>query len=254
MMTKLFYEKDKLAIKYKTTFAQSLFNDREDAMEIFTDLFPLPSELTDFTRVHQSMATIGRLLIPVDKGGNELFSIERIEGQKYDTSNDDFMKQLEDIIENIIGFPLSSLNQAEKSYDYATSIIAQDGRLTQMITDLQAHYQPMASELATKIARYETGEDDIYVDITFPAPKLLTSNISNDNAQKFNETVNNMINMYYGEESEIPSEKKLFIKREIVKELFPAYDHTDILEAIEEKWKAHKATFMDSLGTNGGEE
>jgi len=46
-----------------------------------------------------------------------------------------------DIIENIIGFPLSSLNQAEKSYDYATSIIAQDGRLTQMITDLQAHYQ-----------------------------------------------------------------------------------------------------------------
>ena len=63
-----------------------------------------------------------------------------------------------------------------------------------------------------------------------------------------------MINMYYGEESEIPSEKKLFIKREIVKELFPAYDHTDILEAIEEKWKAHKATFMDSLGTNGGEE
>lgn len=254
MMTKLFYEKDKLAIKYKTTFAQSLFNDREDAMEIFTDLFPLPSELTDFTRVHQSMATIGRLLIPVDKGGNELFSIERIEGQKYDTSNDDFMKQLEDIIENIIGFPLSSLNQAEKSYDYATSIIAQDGRLTQMITDLQAHYQPMASELATKIARYETGEDDIYVDITFPAPKLLTSNISNDNAQKFNETVNNMINMYYGEESEIPSEKKLFIKREIVKELFPAYDHTDILEAIEEKWKAHKATFIDSLGANGGEE
>lgn len=254
MMTKLFYEKDKLAIKYKTTFAQSLFNDREDAMEIFTDLFPLPSELTDFTRVHQSMATIGRLLIPQDKAGNELFSIDRIEGQKYDNSNDDFMKQLEDIIENIIGFPLSSLNQAEKSYEYATSIIAQDGRLTQMITDLQAHYQPMASELATKIARYETGEDDVYVDITFPAPKLLTSNISNENAQKFNETVNNMVNMYYGEDNELPSDKKLFIRREIVKELFPAYDHSEVMTEIEEKWKAHKGAFRDSLGIEGNSE
>lgn len=254
MMTKLFYEKDKLAIKYKTTFAQSLYNDREDAMEIFTDLFPLPSELTDFTRVHQSMATIGRLLIPVDKGGTELFDVQRIEGQKYDNSNDDFMKQLEDIIENIIGFPLSSLNQAEKSYEYATSIIAQDGRLTQMITDLQAHYAPMASELATKIARYETGEEDIYVDVTFPAPKLLTSSISNDNAQKFNETVSNMVNMYYGEDSELSPEKKLFIRREIVKELFPAYDHSEVMSVIEEKWKAHKGAFMDSLEVNNNDE
>ena len=164
------------------------------------------------------------------------------------------MKQLEDIIENIIGFPLSSLNQAEKSYEYATSIIAQDGRLTQMITDLQAHYAPMASELATKIARYETGEEDIYIDVTFPAPKLLTSSISNDNAQKFNETVTNMVNMYYGEDSELSPEKKLFIRREIVKELFPAYDHSEVMSVIEEKWKAHKGTFMDSLEVNNNGE
>ena len=123
-----------------------------------------------------------------------------------------------------------------------------------MITDLQAHYAPMASELATKIARYETGEDDVYVDITFPAPKLLTSNISNDNAQKFNETVNNMVNMYYGEDSELPADKKLFIRREIVKELFPAYDHSDVMSEIEEKWKAHKGTFRDSLGLDKQEE
>lgn len=254
MMTKLFYEKDKLAIKYRTTFAQSLFNDRNDAMEIFTDLFPLPSELTDFTRVHSSMATIGRLLIPIDKAGNELFSVDRIEGQKYDNSNDDFMKNLETIIEDIVGFPMSTLNQAEKTYDYATSIIAQDGRLVQMITNLQVHYAPMATELATKIARYETGEDDTHVEITFPVPKLLTSNISNENAQKFEESLNNIMKMYYGEEDTLSAEKKLFIRRELIKELFPAYDHSEELEQIEEKWKVHKLTFKDNLKEEGQEE
>lgn len=248
MMTKLFYEKDKLAIKYRTTFAQSLYNDRTDAMEIFTNLFPLPSELLDFTRVYSAMGTIGRLLIPVDKNGNELFTVDRIEGQKYDNSNDDFMGELEKTIENILGFPLQSLNNAESKYDYATSIIAQDGRLTTMIRGLQQHYSPTASELATKIARYESGTDDVYVEIEFPEPKLLTKSISNDSLTKFQENIDNIIKLYYGEDKQgLPPEKEMFVRRELVSELYPAYDNSEILRKIEDKWKSHKNAFKDNL-------
>ena len=252
LLTKLFYEKDKLAIKYRTTFAQSLFNDRADAMEIFTNLFPLPSELLDFTRINSSMGTIGRLLIPVDKSGNELFQIDRIEGQKPDTSNDDYMGYLEKVIENLIGFPLSSLFDAENKYDYATSIIAQDGRLTTLIRDMQLHYTPSATELATKIARYETGSDDVVVDVKFPAPKVLTKSISNDNMSKFMENIENNIKMYYGEDGLSPT-KRIFIQRELIKALYGSYDNSELFERIEKKWEANKDIVEAEVAANAEE-
>lgn len=253
LLTKLFYEKDKLVIKYRTTFAQSLYNDRQDAMEIFTNLFPLPSELLDFTRVNACLGTIGRILIPVDKQGNELFQVDRIEGQKYDTSNDDYMGELEKTIELLLGFPMKSIYNAEDKYEYATSIIAQDGRLTQLITDMQVHYTPMATELATKIARYETGSDDVFVEIHFPSPKLLVKSISDESLAKFSENIDNNIKLYYGEDKNgLTPEKELFIKRELIKELYPSYDNTDLMTKIEEKWKAHKADFIQSLNTEEG--
>lgn len=255
LLTKLFYEKDKLAIKYRTTFAQSLYNDRQDAMELFTNLFPLPSELLDFTRVNACLGTIGRILIPVDKQGNELFQVDRIEGQKYDTSNDDYMGELEKTIELLLGFPMKSIYNAEDKYEYATSIIAQDGRLTQLITDMQVHYTPMATELATKIARYETGSDDVFVEIHFPSPKLLVKSISDENLAKFSENIDNNIKLYYGEDkSGLTPEKELFIKRELIKELYPSYDNTDLMTKIEEKWKVHKASFIQSLNTEDAQE
>lgn len=254
LLTKLFYEKDKLAIKYRTTFAQSLFNDRADAMEIFTNLFPLPSELLDFSRINASMGTIGRLLIPVDKNGNELFQVERIEGQKVESDNNEYMGYLEKIIETLLGFPLSSLFDAEEKYDYATSIIAQDGRLTTMIKDMQLHYAPAATELASKIARYETGSDDVSVTVSFPEPKALTKSISNDNIQKFTENIDNNIKLYYGEDNEMSPDKKLFVQRELIKELYPSYDNSELFEKIEKRWEANKAQIKADREADSEEE
>lgn len=244
LMTKLFYEKDKLAIKYRTTFAQSLFNERADAMDIFTNLFPLPSELLDFSKVNATLGSIGRLLIPVDKNGNELFSVDRIEGQKYDTSQDDYMGELEKTIESLLGFPVSSLYNAESKYEYATSIIAQDGRLVTLITDQQVHYTPAASELATKIARYESGTDEVVVEVHFQEPKLLTKSISDEGLTKFLENMNNNMRLYYGDdEVNLPPDKKVFVQREFIKAVYPAYDNSELFEAIEKKWKVNKAVF-----------
>lgn len=241
MMNKLFYEKDKIHIQYKTTANQDLYNDRMDAMEIYTNLLPLPSELMDLTKVHAGMSGISRLLSPIDNKGNELFRLDRIEGQKPDPTNKDNMDEIEKDIENILGFPLSSLN-ADSKYDFATAIVAQDGRLSTKVKNYQAHFKDAATELATKIARYETGSDDVYVAVSFQEPKTLPKTIGNENATKFSEEIDNILLVYYGEDvlNEMDPIQKSFIRRRLVSKLYPNIDHTDIMEGIEEEYHVKK--------------
>ena len=246
MMNKLFYEKDKLVIRYRTTAHQDLFNDRQDAMEIFTNLMPLPSELMDLTRTHSSMASMSRLLVPMDAKGTPLFEIDRIEGQDESTKDEDFKEKIEKNIENILGFPLSTLNNDNSKYDFATAIVAQDGRLATKIKNYQVHYSKPATELATKIARYETGLDDIFVNVTFQEPKVLPKSISNENAEKFSTDIDNIMLVHYGEEAlnEMEPLQKTFIRREIVKRLYPSMDHTDMLAEIENSYAVKRDGFI----------
>lgn len=255
MMNKLFYEKDKIHIQYRTTANQDLYNDRMDAMDIYTNLLPLPSELLDLTRTHASMSGISRLLSPIDNKGNELFRLDRIEGQKPDPTNKDNMEDIEKDIENILGFPLSTLNNANAKYDFATAIIAQDGRLATKIKNYQSHYKEAATELATKIARYETGSDDVFVDVVFQEPKSLPKSIGNENATKFSEEIDNIMLVYYGEDAlnEMEPIKKSFIRRKLVKKLYPNIDHTDIMEDIEDEFHVKKEELSIKIGSNNDE-
>lgn len=254
MMNKLFYEKDKIHIQYRTTANQDLYNDRMDAMDIYTNLLPLPSELLDLTRTHASMSGISRLLSPIDNKGTELFQLTRIEGQKPDPTNKENMEEIEKDIENILGFPLSSLN-ADSKYDFATAIVAQDGRLATKIKNYQAHYKEAATELATKIARYETGSDELFVDVMFQEPKALPKSIGNDNATKFSEDIDNILLVYYGEDAlnEMEPIKKAFIRRKLVKKLYPNIDHTDLMEDIEDEFQVKKEELKIKYGNNNNE-
>ena len=246
MITKLFYEKDKIVVNYKTTANQDLFNDRNDAFDIIRNLFPLPSDLLNFSRTYSSMATIGRLLVPMDKNSNPLFEINKIEGQKPAPEDDESMRALESTIENILGFPLATLNTESTRFDYATSLIAQDGRLTTKILKLQEHYTEPASELASKIFRNYYNDPTFIATATFSKPKTLNSNLKNEQSAKYSEEIDNIIKIAYADTLDNSPLKLRYMRRKIATDMLKISTvDFNKLDQYERDWKVDKNVEVD---------
>ncbi|MGL5316844.1 MAG: hypothetical protein ACRC92_26540 [Peptostreptococcaceae bacterium] len=252
MMNKLFYEKDTLAIYTKQSVSKDIHANVMNAINHITKIIPIPSELTNLSKVYTGLSDMPRVVIPVSAQGTKPIELDRIEGQKVDPE-DPFMEKLEALATRLVGQAVTLSDMTNRDVRFARTISFEDGKNVRRVLGKQDFYNPSINELYNKVVKFELSES-VDLKVSLPTPAALSDDIANERTERISLKVDKIIANMYG--AEIPEDKKPeaeYVRKELFKELTATSIPWDKIESIVEKYMLSVDKKTDDIDGEMGE-
>ena len=181
--------------------------------------------------INQVLNIIGRFndfVIPMSANGDAPVQFEIMQGQSIDPQTD-LMEKLEEMAINSTDVPLE-LIQARRSVDYALQLTMTNSKFLRKVFNYQAKFGRFLSVLMTKLYNAEYMEN-CDITVTLPPPMFLNITNVNQLMDNTNAMVENIINIYIGQNDQDGVKRDIFTKN-LKLHYLKSYIDTDMVDAI----------------------
>ena len=219
-LTEMFHKRNKIIAKINT---KGITTDMEEYVERALDALEQMysganlHNMFDVQTMYTQMANIGRIIIPTDANGNDIITIDQIEGQKT-TDNLEILRMYERTVSTILNTTVSS--DEDQYMQFASSYANRNLLAAKITSENQRHYSWQYSRLATNLFRRvnpKLNTIDPTIEITFPAPKTLPNTQTNDIITTVMSRAEELANKFFAEEEQ--AQKRHYIRGYMTKHL-----------------------------------
>lgn len=181
--------------------------------------------------INQVLNIIGRFndfVIPMNSSGEAPVQFEVMQGQNIDPQTE-LMERLQEMAINSTDVPLE-LIQARQSVDYALQLTMTNSKFLRKVFNYQAKFGVFLSALITKLYNSEYVEN-CDINVKLPPPMFLNITNVNQLMDNTNAMVENIINIYIGQNDQDGIKRDVFTKN-LKLHYLKSYIDIDAVEAI----------------------
>lgn len=239
VFTELFYKKDKIITKYNIDYDDDIGSQGNRLLDTIRNMVPLPSEILNLRKMYMGLISSQRLMIPRTKN-QEMFDIERIEGQKDNGEAFENLLKIQGMVTELIGFNYNMLDPSANA-DFALQIVNADRNKAEMILSLQKLFNDPLRQAINLILKYEFQDDtNIEVDAKFSEMREVRQQIFAEQLGKITERIDLISAFMLPEDAD--ADKKYYFRQKLFKILAAMFINIDELEEILDEYDRENAT------------
>ena len=237
LLQEILLNKDRWLFKFPHSNDASGLTRIMDSLKLFKSTMPTFEHITTADQINSTLSSRSVVIVPKlpsGAGGEDLFTIEKMEKTTFEEPNDELLNKLRNSATAPFGYPADTLDP-NSNIDFAKKITQLNQNTLMTVMGYQKMFTLPVSEECTRRLRYMTGNPRLEMTVEFDPPRELNDAVVTETLNQI-DTLATVYEKLIDEDVSIEEDKKGIAKYYLREKLLSSVLDLELIAEIKEKY------------------